>query len=118
MRLNFVLLLLGAVLLSVTSGTASTPVENKKDAVVPNVEGTRFLRGLETTDSEERWSITNTIRDLLGRGAFEKMLINNPAQLNKYSTKTIASKMKGTKYGAELLDYLNARSRAVRAGVF
>ncbi|KAL3665110.1 hypothetical protein V7S43_009742 [Phytophthora oleae] len=115
MRLTFVLLVFGAVLLSITSAGASTPAENTKDAAAPSVEGTRFLRGLETTDSEERaWSI----RNLLGRGKFEKMLKDDWTQLNKYKTDTIISKLKGTQYNAELLIYLNWRSKAVRAGTF
>lgn len=77
MRLAFALLVLGAVLLSISSVTASTQAD-KEDDVVPSGEDTRFLRGLETTDSEERW----WIRDLFGRKKFEQMLLNNWDELN------------------------------------
>ncbi|KAG1694516.1 hypothetical protein DVH05_021320 [Phytophthora capsici] len=110
MRLAFALLVLGAVLLSISSVTASTQAD-KEDDVVPSGEDTRFLRGLETTDSEERWGI----RDLFGRKKFEQMLLNNWDELNKFKVDTVISKLKGTKHGAELLTYLNSRPKAVRA---
>ncbi|KAF1779587.1 hypothetical protein GQ600_8875 [Phytophthora cactorum] len=41
------------------------------------------------------------------------MLVTNPGLLDKYSTNKIASKLKKTKYRADLLNYLNQRLTTV-----
>ncbi|KAF4033460.1 hypothetical protein GN244_ATG14609 [Phytophthora infestans] len=107
---SVVVLLVGAALLSI-SEAASQDV-TKVD--LSSINGP--LRHHKPSDhdatDEERLSITRLVFGPSKK--IEKMLVDNPAQLDKYSIKTVTSKLKYTKHKAKALSYLNQRSDAIR----
>ncbi|ETI48636.1 hypothetical protein F441_07347 [Phytophthora nicotianae CJ01A1] len=104
MRSSLVLLVFGATLLSTTkavSGTATKASPNINRHLRSHTSGAN-----EAADEERLWGLFG------GRSKkFEEMLINNPKELNKYSTNTIHSNLKRTKHTKDLLIYLNRRAR-------
>nr|QMU24858.1 PaRXLR34 [Phytophthora agathidicida] len=137
MRANFMLLALGAVLLSVSDTTASALTEKiETEAVIARDTNSRFLRrGAATeenngaTDDEERqWNIKNLLNSKKTLSDFSKTtldeMLNNPAykhlmfdKWDQYTTNKILSTVKNEKYVAMLWEYLQAREAMVRAGV-
>ncbi|ETI39098.1 hypothetical protein F441_15090 [Phytophthora nicotianae CJ01A1] len=106
MRTNSVLSVLGITFLSMSTATSETTESNIKWTLrrytPSNVR--------EDHDEERLWSV----KELFGLNKFEKMLQNNPAQLDNYPINKVASKLKNTNDREKLLNYLNQRSRAIR----
>ncbi|KAG7391138.1 hypothetical protein PHYPSEUDO_005905 [Phytophthora pseudosyringae] len=115
MRPTSVLLVLGAALLSIVIAA-----EVAVPAAALSTKDTRFLRSQDPIDGNSGTADEERVlgKNLFGKTKFEKMLTTNPDLLDKYTTDTIIAKLKNTKYGVELLEYLNWRSTAIRAGAF
>ncbi|POM64018.1 Avr1b-1 Avirulence-like protein [Phytophthora palmivora] len=135
MNLKCIVLIVGATHLAIIKASTTAQAELPKvavDTVIAGINTTRFLTNQEAANEEIRdvneerlWNI----KALFGSKNFakadlEKMSKSESFKLSKFKewdklkTEKIIKRLKNSKYNVMLLEYLNRRSAAIRAGTF